>query len=173
MYTCIFFSFSLKYPRRRRLYYLYPPPSPSILANISNALAACPKLYVQVHACAFVSVPLCLFCKCVFVDKQTVLGETILVNAAFVPSDASLSSSSSSSSSSVCVCAGTCKIAFLRQRKCTAFARTFWAVLISLLTFVQVLHLMNKMDLPAPFGPVTAQPPLVSRHCSFPSSCCW
>ena len=92
-----FFSFSLKYPRRRRLYYLYPPPSPSILANISNALAACPKLYVQVHACAFVSVPLCLFCKCVFVNKQTVLGGTIPVNAAFVPSGASLSSSSGSS----------------------------------------------------------------------------
>lgn len=26
---------------------------------------------------------------------------------------------------------------------------------------LQVLHLMNKMDLPAPFGPVTAQAPLV------------
>ncbi|KAK7506645.1 hypothetical protein BaRGS_00002120 [Batillaria attramentaria] len=60
----------IKYPRRRRLFYLYPPPSPTILANISHALAACPKFYVQ------------------------------------------------------------------------------------------VLHLMNKMDLPAPFGPVTAQPPL-------------
>ncbi|XP_076459994.1 RNA-binding region-containing protein 3-like [Babylonia areolata] len=65
-----FLQWGLKYPRRRRLYYLYPPPSPSILTNISHALAACPKLYVQ------------------------------------------------------------------------------------------VLHLMNKMDLPAPFGPVTAQPPL-------------
>ncbi|KAK7112296.1 hypothetical protein V1264_011769 [Littorina saxatilis] len=65
-----FHQWGLKYPRRRRLHYLYPPPSPSILANISNALAACPRFYVQ------------------------------------------------------------------------------------------VLHLMNKMDLPAPFGPVTAQAPL-------------
>ena len=45
----LLFVFRLKYPRRRKLYYLYPPPSPSILANISNALAACPKFYVQVH----------------------------------------------------------------------------------------------------------------------------
>nr|KAG5713520.1 hypothetical protein BaRGS_024568 [Batillaria attramentaria] len=65
-----FLRWGIKYPRRRRLFYLYPPPSPTILANISHALAACPKFYVQ------------------------------------------------------------------------------------------VLHLMNKMDLPAPFGPVTAQPPL-------------
>lgn len=65
-----FMQWGLKYPRKRRLFYLYPPPSPSILTNISHALAACPKFYVQ------------------------------------------------------------------------------------------VLHLMNKMDLPAPFGPVTAQPPM-------------
>lgn len=26
----------------------------------------------------------------------------------------------------------------------------------------QVLHLMNKMNLPCPFGPVTARPPMVS-----------
>ncbi|PVD38143.1 hypothetical protein C0Q70_00754 [Pomacea canaliculata] len=42
-----FHKWGLKYPRRRRLFYLYPPPSPSILMNISNALAACPKFYVQ------------------------------------------------------------------------------------------------------------------------------
>ncbi|XP_019626502.1 PREDICTED: RNA-binding protein 40-like [Branchiostoma belcheri] len=30
--------------------------------------------------------------------------------------------------------------------------------------YVQVLHLMNKMNLPAPFGPLTQQPPLVSPH---------
>ena len=29
---------------------------------------------------------------------------------------------------------------------------------------IQVLHLMNKMNLPCPFGPVTARPPLVSMH---------
>ena len=28
--------------------------------------------------------------------------------------------------------------------------------------YTQVLHLMNKMSLPAPFGPVTPTPPLVS-----------
>lgn len=37
---------------------------------------------------------------------------------------------------------------------------------ISILIFVspitQVLHLMNKMNLPCPFGPVTARPPMVS-----------
>lgn len=32
---------------------------------------------------------------------------------------------------------------------------------ISFMAYLQVLHLMNKMDLPAPFGPVTAQPPMV------------
>ncbi|KAL8564091.1 hypothetical protein ACOMHN_034568 [Nucella lapillus] len=65
-----FLQWGLKYPRRRRLYFLYPPPSHSILTNICHALTVCPKLYVQ------------------------------------------------------------------------------------------VLHLMNKMDLPAPFGPVTPQPPM-------------
>uniref|UniRef100_A0A8C6SYY4 RNA-binding region-containing protein 3 n=1 Tax=Neogobius melanostomus TaxID=47308 RepID=A0A8C6SYY4_9GOBI len=29
--------------------------------------------------------------------------------------------------------------------------------------YVQVLHLMNKMNLPCPFGPVTARPPTVSK----------
>ena len=46
-----------------------------------------------------------------FVDKQTVFGQTILVNAAFVPSGASLSSSSSSSvceCESMCVCVSEC-----------------------------------------------------------------
>jgi U11/U12 small nuclear ribonucleoprotein SNRNP65 len=28
--------------------------------------------------------------------------------------------------------------------------------------YTQVLHLMNKMNLPCPFGPVTSTPPLVS-----------
>lgn len=28
----------------------------------------------------------------------------------------------------------------------------------------QVLHLMNKMNLPCPFGPVTARPPIVSWY---------
>lgn len=27
---------------------------------------------------------------------------------------------------------------------------------------IQVLHLMNKMNLPCPFGPITARPPMVS-----------
>lgn len=29
---------------------------------------------------------------------------------------------------------------------------------------IQVLHLMNKMNLPCPFGPVTARPPMVSLY---------
>lgn len=38
-----------------------------------------------------------------------------------------------------------------------------WFVCLSssLLPIKQVLHLMNKMNLPCPFGPVTARPPLV------------
>ncbi|XP_063796169.1 RNA-binding region-containing protein 3 [Pseudophryne corroboree] len=35
--------------------------------------------------------------------------------------------------------------------------------------YVQVLHLMNKMNLPAPFGPLTAQPPLYSDYLAAPS----
>ncbi|XP_075038664.1 RNA-binding region-containing protein 3 [Mixophyes fleayi] len=35
--------------------------------------------------------------------------------------------------------------------------------------YVQVLHLMNKMNLPAPFGPLTAQPPLYSDYLAVPS----
>ncbi|XP_033727984.1 RNA-binding region-containing protein 3-like isoform X2 [Pecten maximus] len=65
-----FTKWSLDYPRNPRLYYLYPPPNMSVISNIANAVAAFPKLYVQ------------------------------------------------------------------------------------------VLHLMNKMNLPSPFGPLTAQPPL-------------
>ncbi|XP_060063135.1 RNA-binding region-containing protein 3-like [Ylistrum balloti] len=65
-----FTKWSLEYPRNPRLSYLYPPPNMSIISNIANAVAAFPKLYVQ------------------------------------------------------------------------------------------VLHLMNKMNLPSPFGPLTAQPPL-------------
>ncbi|KAG9483281.1 hypothetical protein GDO78_009295 [Eleutherodactylus coqui] len=35
--------------------------------------------------------------------------------------------------------------------------------------YVQVLHLMNKMNLPAPFGPLTAQPPLYAGYLAKPS----
>ncbi|XP_075689481.1 RNA-binding region-containing protein 3 [Rhinoderma darwinii] len=35
--------------------------------------------------------------------------------------------------------------------------------------YVQVLHLMNKMNLPAPFGPLTAQPPLYADYLAMPS----
>lgn len=40
-------------------------------------------------------------------------------------------------------------------------------VLILISPIIQVLHLMNKMNLPCPFGPVTARPPMVSytRYC--------
>ncbi|XP_064597873.1 RNA-binding region-containing protein 3-like [Liolophura sinensis] len=62
----------IDYPRNPNLHYLYPQPTVSILTNIANALAGCPKFYVQ------------------------------------------------------------------------------------------VLHLMNKMNLPAPFGPVTTTPPIPS-----------
>ena len=34
----------------------------------------------------------------------------------------------------------------------------------SLPPIIQVLHLMNKMSLPCPFGPVTARPPMVSLY---------
>ncbi|XP_071985248.1 RNA-binding region-containing protein 3 isoform X1 [Engystomops pustulosus] len=34
--------------------------------------------------------------------------------------------------------------------------------------YVQVLHLMNKMNLPAPFGPLTAQPPLYADYLAMP-----
>lgn len=30
--------------------------------------------------------------------------------------------------------------------------------------YVQVLHLMNKMNLPSPFGPITARPPMYEMH---------
>ncbi|KAL1006675.1 hypothetical protein UPYG_G00075260, partial [Umbra pygmaea] len=30
--------------------------------------------------------------------------------------------------------------------------------------YVQVLHLMNKMNLPSPFGPITARPPMFEMH---------
>ncbi|XP_018413791.1 PREDICTED: RNA-binding protein 40 [Nanorana parkeri] len=35
--------------------------------------------------------------------------------------------------------------------------------------YVQVLHLMNKMNLPAPFGHLTAQPPLYADHFGVPT----
>ncbi|XP_044157436.1 RNA-binding region-containing protein 3 [Bufo gargarizans] len=35
--------------------------------------------------------------------------------------------------------------------------------------YVQVLHLMNKMNLPSPFGPLTAQPPLHADYLAMPS----
>lgn len=34
-------------------------------------------------------------------------------------------------------------------------------VLIVMSPIIQVLHLMNKMNLPCPFGPITARPPMV------------
>lgn len=74
-----FTKWSLEYPRNPKLYYLYPPPNMSIINNIANAVAAHPKLYVQ------------------------------------------------------------------------------------------VLHLMNKMNLPSPFGPLTAQPPLAYEQPVQPS----
>lgn len=37
----------------------------------------------------------------------------------------------------------------------------------SLSPIIQVLHLMNKMNLPCPFGPVTARPPMVSLYSCF------
>lgn len=44
----VYKKWSIDYPRNPKLYYLYPPPTVSILTNIANALAASPKLYVQV-----------------------------------------------------------------------------------------------------------------------------
>uniref|UniRef100_A0A8C5Q548 RNA-binding region-containing protein 3 n=1 Tax=Leptobrachium leishanense TaxID=445787 RepID=A0A8C5Q548_9ANUR len=35
--------------------------------------------------------------------------------------------------------------------------------------YVQVLHLMNKMNLPAPFGPLTAQPPVYADFVALPT----
>ncbi|KAM4022188.1 RNA-binding region-containing protein 3 isoform 1-T2 [Anomaloglossus baeobatrachus] len=35
--------------------------------------------------------------------------------------------------------------------------------------YVQVLHLMNKMNLPSPFGPLTTQPPLYADRMAVPS----
>ena len=37
----------------------------------------------------------------------------------------------------------------------------------------QVLHLMNKMDLPAPFGAVTSAPPVVNFPKYFFFFCCF
>ncbi|KAE8610881.1 hypothetical protein XENTR_v10012271 [Xenopus tropicalis] len=34
--------------------------------------------------------------------------------------------------------------------------------------YVQVLHLMNKLNLPAPFGPLTAQPPVYADYLALP-----
>lgn len=48
-----FQSFSIDYPRNPNLHYLYPQPTVSILTNIANALAGCPKFYVQVLFCHF------------------------------------------------------------------------------------------------------------------------
>lgn len=41
-------QFGLNYPRPPNLNYLYPPATPEIIANISGALLAVPKLYTQV-----------------------------------------------------------------------------------------------------------------------------
>lgn len=40
--------YSITYPRKPNLHYLYPPPSVSTLTNIANALASHPRFYVQV-----------------------------------------------------------------------------------------------------------------------------
>lgn len=44
----IYKKWSIEYPRNPKLYYLYPPPTVSVLTNIANALASYPKFYVQV-----------------------------------------------------------------------------------------------------------------------------
>lgn len=44
----IYKRYSIQYPRKPNLHYLYPPPSVSTLTNIANALASHPRFYVQV-----------------------------------------------------------------------------------------------------------------------------
>ena len=79
-------------------------PSWRTSAMLWQRAPSCMFRYMPVLLSLFLSV---FFCKCVFVNKQTVLGGTIPVNTAFVPSGASLSSSSGSSAwmwECVCVC---------------------------------------------------------------------
>ena len=44
----VYEKWGIDYPRNPQLHYIYPPPSVSILGNITNALASHPKFYVQV-----------------------------------------------------------------------------------------------------------------------------
>ncbi|CAI9726866.1 RNA-binding region-containing protein 3 [Octopus vulgaris] len=43
-----YLKWGIQYCANPRLSYIYPPPTVSILTNIANALASCPKFYVQV-----------------------------------------------------------------------------------------------------------------------------
>lgn len=47
---------------------------------------------------------------------------------------------------------------------CGLNLQTLSLLYYSLSPIIQVLHLMNKMNLPCPFGPVTARPPMVSLY---------
>ncbi|XP_076089039.1 RNA-binding region-containing protein 3-like [Mytilus galloprovincialis] len=44
----VYKKWGVNYPKNPKLCYLYPPPTVSIITNIANALASCPRLYVQV-----------------------------------------------------------------------------------------------------------------------------
>ncbi|KAK6184007.1 hypothetical protein SNE40_006556 [Patella caerulea] len=44
----VYAKWGLNYPRNPRFRYVYPSPTVTILTNIANALAACPKFYTQV-----------------------------------------------------------------------------------------------------------------------------
>ncbi|CAC5371551.1 RNPC3 [Mytilus coruscus] len=44
----VFKKWGVNYPKNPKLCYLYPPPTVSIITNIANALASCPRFYVQV-----------------------------------------------------------------------------------------------------------------------------
>lgn len=55
-------------------------------------------------------------------------------------------------------------LAMIPSKELFSFIRSF-IYLKEILTYLesfQVLHLMNKMNLPPPFGPVTARPPMVT-----------
>lgn len=51
--SSLFDSFRMKFHSNPTLKYLYPPPSNSILTNITHALIAVPKFYVQVSKHCF------------------------------------------------------------------------------------------------------------------------
>lgn len=44
----VYKKWGVNYPKNPKLCYLYPPPTVSIITNIANALASCPRFYVQV-----------------------------------------------------------------------------------------------------------------------------